>query len=149
MRDETAGVVGRLSVVTVGARDLPLLRRFYRGLGWAEVPGSGDEWAGFLLGGVLLALYPLTELAAEAAPGEVEVRGWGGITLASNVDSAEQVDAGFAGALAAGATAIAAPQDRPWGGRSAYFADPEGHRWEIAWAPGAVFDANGALVAFG
>jgi catechol 2,3-dioxygenase-like lactoylglutathione lyase family enzyme len=139
----------RLTVVTIGARDLPTLRRFYAGLGWPEVPGSGDEWAGFLLGGALLALYPLAELAAEAARGLPHPSGFSGTTLACNVDSEERVDAAYAAALAAGATPIAEPVTREWGGRSAYFADPEGNRWEIAWAPSAVFDDRAALTSFG
>ncbi|MFJ2741151.1 VOC family protein [Streptomyces sp. NPDC087440] len=140
----------RLSVLTLGARDLPRLRAFYRRLGWEEVPGSDDAWCGFLLGGVLLALYPVGELAAEAAPGgAVPGAGWGGISLACNVDARDHVDAAFAAAVAAGAEAVAEPTDRSWGGRSAYVADPEGNRWELAWAPGARFDARGALTGFG
>ncbi|AKG41664.1 VOC family protein [Streptomyces xiamenensis] len=139
----------RLSVVTLGTRDLPGLRRFYRGLGWEEIPSSDDEWAGFLLGGVLLALYPVDELAAEAATAIPSPAGWSGITLACNVDSPQQVDAAFTTAVAAGAVAVADPVDRPWGGRSAYIADPEGNRWEIAWASGARFDDRGALTGFG
>ncbi|WP_280414191.1 VOC family protein [Nocardia carnea] len=136
----------RLTVVTLGARDLPALRRFYRALQWEEVPGGDDQWTGFLLGGVLLALYPDTELAAEAAAGAAV--GWSGVTLACNVDSPEQVDSAFAAAVRAGAEVVAEPVDRPWGGRSGYIADPEGNRWEIAWAPGARFDARGALTGF-
>jgi uncharacterized glyoxalase superfamily protein PhnB len=74
---------------------------------------------------------------------------WSGITLACNVDSRRQVDAAFAAAVAAGAIAVADPVDRPWGGRSAYIADPEDNRWEIAWASSASFDARGALTGFG
>jgi uncharacterized protein len=135
--------------VTLGARDLPRLRRFYEGLGWPLAPGSDDGWAGFLLGGVLLALYPIEALATEAAPGQPIRTGFSGITLACNVDAEEQVDAAYAAAIAAGATGLAAPVGREWGGRSAYFADPEDNRWEIAWAPGAVFDERGAVVSFG
>ena len=57
----------RLTVVTLGARDLPRLRHFYTGLGWDEVEGSDDTWAAYLVGGVLLALYPAEELGREAA----------------------------------------------------------------------------------
>ncbi|MFE1400197.1 VOC family protein [Nocardiopsis dassonvillei] len=138
----------RLSVVTLGARDLPELRRFYRALGWEEVPASGDGWAAFLLGGVLLALYPVEELATEAADGAPGPVGWSGITLACNVDGPEQVDSAFAAAVRAGATVVAEPVERPWGGRSAYVADPEGNRWEIAWASAARFDGRGALTGF-
>jgi catechol 2,3-dioxygenase-like lactoylglutathione lyase family enzyme len=141
------GIPARLTVVTIGARDLPALRRFYGGLGWTELPASDDGWTGYLLGGVLLALYPLEELAAEA--GATAGTGFSGITLAVNVDSPAEVDTAFAEAVAAGATVIAAPVDRSWGGRSGYVADPEGNRWEIAHAPGAVVNAAGALLSFG
>ncbi|MEU9100039.1 VOC family protein [Streptomyces sp. NPDC048361] len=139
----------RLSAVTLGVLDMSELRRFYCGLGWEELPSSDDNWAGFLLGGVLLALYPVDELAAEAADGAPSRAGWSGITLICNVDHREQVDSAFASAVAADATAVGEPADRSWGGRSAYIADPEGNRWEIAWAPGAQFDARGALIALG
>lgn len=140
----------RLSVVTLGARDIHSLRSFYRALGWPEQQAGDDEWAGFLLGGVLLALYPLRDLAAEAAPGAADpAGGWSGVTLACNVDSRDDVDTAFATAVTAGATVVAEPTDRSWGGRSAYIADPEGNRWEIAWARSAVFDQRGALVSFG
>ncbi len=145
-----SGVPSRLSVVTLGARDISALRRFYRALGWPELPASGDHWAAFLLGGVLLALYPLHDLGAEAAPDMPDpAGGWSGVTLACNVDSREEVDTAFAAAVAAGATVVAEPTDRSWGGRSAYIADPEGNRWEIAWARTAVFDERGSLVSFG
>lgn len=140
----------RLSVLTLGARDLPALRRFYRALGWEEVSGSDDTWSGFLLGGVLLALYPLDDLAAEAAPGLPRpAPGWSGVTLACNLDRREDVDTAFRAAVDAGALPVAEPTDREWGGRSAYVADPEGNRWELAWARTARFDARGALIGFG
>ena len=136
-------------MVTLGARDPGALRRFYRALGWPELPGGDDTWSGFLLGGVLLALYPLAELAAEAGAATGPPGAWPGFTLACNVDSREQVDTAFTAAVAAGATVVAAPVDRDWGGRSGYFADPEGNRWEVAWAGSAVFDERGALLSFG
>ena len=144
-----AQVPSRLTVVTLGAHDMAGLRRFYRGLGWRELPESNDEWTGFLLGGALLSLYPIELLAAEAAPDLDAARGFSGITLACNVDRPEQVDQAYGAALDAGASPVAEPVDREWGGRSAYIADPEGNRWEIAWAPGAVFDDRGALTSFG
>ncbi len=142
-------IPARLTVVTLGARDIKAMRSFYRALGWPENRASDDDFAAFHLGGVLLALFPLDQLAAEAAPGEPEPKGWPGVTLACNVDDRDQVDTVFAAFLAAGATAVAAPVDRPWGGRSAYVADPENNRWEIAWASMAVFDDRGALLSFG
>ncbi|MEU4423146.1 VOC family protein [Actinoplanes sp. NPDC024001] len=143
-------VPARLSVVTLGAREVGTLRSFYRALGWPELPGGSDEWAGFLLGGVLLAIFPLTDLRAEAVPsGPAGVGDWSGMTLACNVDRRDEVDTAFREAVAAGAVPVAAPVDRPWGGRSGYIADPEGNRWEIAWAGGAVFDERGSLLSFG
>jgi uncharacterized protein len=138
----------RLSVVTIGARDMRVLRGFYQDLGWRELPGGSDEWSAFLLGGVLLSLYPFTTLAAEA-DAVLSREGWSGVTFGVNVDTAEAVDAAFASAVAAGAQAVAEPQDRSWGGRSGYIADPEGNRWEIAWAPQAVFDERGTLLPLG
>ena len=136
----------RLSIVTLGARDIGMLRSFYRSLGWREVASSDESWTGYLLGGVLLALFPIGDLTAEAAPGSPDPTGWSGFTLACTVDSRDDVDAAFATAVAAGATPIAEATDRPWGGRSAFIADPEGNRWEITWGPRATFDARGALL---
>jgi uncharacterized protein len=138
----------RLSIVTLGARDMGVLRSFYRSLGWREEPGSDETWAGFLLGGVLLALFPVGDLTDEAAPGSPYPAGWSGFTLACTVERRDDVDAAFATAVAAGATAIADATDRPWGGRSAFFADPEGNRWEITWGPRATFDSRGALLSW-
>lgn len=134
----------RLSVITLGAQDLPGLRNFYVALGWKELPGSDDNWAAFLLGGVVLALHPRQLLDVEAG-GSGNGPG-GGFTLACNVDQRSQVDAVFIAAVRAGATALAAPQDRSWGGRSGYVADPEGNRWEIAWAPGLTFGERGEVL---
>ncbi|MDJ1133909.1 VOC family protein [Streptomyces iconiensis] len=146
---ETPPIPARLTVVTLGARDLPRLRAFYLALGWPELPASDDGWAAFPLGGAMLALYPLDELAREAAPGAPPPAGWSGVTLACNVETAAQVDAAYTAALAAGATSVEAPKDREWGGRSAYLTDPEGNRWEFAWARNAVFDARGAVTSLG
>jgi uncharacterized protein len=140
----------RLSIVTLGARDLPALRSFYRGLGWTEAPGGSDDWTAFQLGGAVLSLYPIEALTDEAAPSEPPPteEAWNGISLSMNLDDREDVDAVFARAVAAGATPVTEPQDRFWGGRSGYVADPEGNRWEIAWAPDAEFDERGAVVTF-
>jgi predicted lactoylglutathione lyase len=117
---------------------MPTLRAFYAELGWQERPGSSDDFATYEAGGVLLALYPLRQLRQEAAPGEpMPERAWNGITLGVNVESTEAVDETFRSALAAGARAVAGPVKREWGGYSGYIADPEGKRWEIAWAPGS------------
>lgn len=125
----------RLTYVTLGARDLAALRAFYQRWGWPEREGSSDSFATYEAGGVLLALYPIELLGEEAARCEaVPVVGWNGITFGMNV-ARDDVDAEFDRALAAGATEVARPVNRDWGGYTGYVADPEGNRWEIAWAP--------------
>ena len=86
---------------------------------------------------------------AEAAPGDPLPTGWSGVTLACTVDTRDEVDRAYTAAVTAGATPVAAATDRPWGGRSAFIADPEGNRWEITWGPGATFDERGALLTWG
>ena len=88
-------------------------------------------------------------LAGEAHGNIPSPAGWAGVTLACAVDTRDEVDAVFAAAVTAGATPVAEATDRPWGGRSAFIADPEGNRWEITWGPGATFDANGGLLSWG
>lgn len=128
----------RLSYLTLGAHSMTTLRSFYAALGWIERPGSNDEFTTYDMGTAVLALYPLALLTREAAPGEV-LPGtvWNGVTLGINVATRDAVDAAFATAVSAGASPVASPIDREWGGYSGYIADPEGNRWEITWAPGA------------
>jgi len=142
-------IPARLSIITLGARDMDVLRSFYRTLGWPELPNGDSSWTGFLLGGVLLALFPLSDLTAEAAPDSKAPTGWSGVTLACTVGTRDEVDSAFAAAVTAGAAPVAAATDRSWGGRSAFVADPEGNRWEITWSPRATYDARGALLSWG
>ena len=127
----------RLTAITLGARSVSVLRAFYAAIGWHENEGSDDSYTSFTSGTVRLALYPSDRLHVEAAPGEglVAPDVWNGVTLTINVASRDEVDAAVAAAVEAGATAVGSPLDREWGGYSGYFVDPEGHRWEIAWAP--------------
>jgi len=126
-----------MTAVTLGARSVRTLRAFYQAIGWRENEGSDDTFTSFTLGNVRLALYPIEQLRDEAAPDAAPAHsdGWNGMTLALNVATRQEVDGAVATAVAAGARAIGSPVEREWGGYSGYFADPEGHRWEIAWAP--------------
>ncbi len=137
----------RLSVVTLGARDVATLRAFYERLGWTTNTQPGGDFAAFPLGGAVLCLYDLAHLAAEAGGAPVpEPVAFKGFSLSINVEERDQVDQALDAARAAGATLLAEPIDRDWGGRSTYFADPEGNAWEVAWLPGAEFDERGALI---
>jgi len=140
-------VPDRLSVATIGVRDVRAMRAFFEGLGWTTTSPIDGDFSAFPLGGAVLALYPVDLLAAEAgmtAPGVTDA--FKGFTLAINVEAREDVDAAIAAAREAGARVLAEPTDREWGWRSAYFADPEGNAWEVAWVPGATFDERGALI---
>ena len=124
----------RISIITLGVRDLQRSIRFYRdGLG-LPMRENGDEIAFFTTSGTWLALYPWSALAKDAlVDGEGE--GFSGVTLAHNVRSKEEVDRLMQVAVQAGAEVIKKAQDADWGGYSGYFADPDGHLWEVAWNP--------------
>ena len=96
-------------------------------------------------GGTALSLYPHQSLADDAAL-PVAGPGFKGITLAHNVRTHEEVDAALAAALAAGATLVRPAREMAWGGYLCYFADPDGHVWEVTWNPGFAFADDGSLV---
>ena len=121
-------------MVTLGARDLSELREFYRRLGWPQIIDE-DEFAAFELRGVVLALFPLAQLArdgnGEAEPGSGGIR----FTIGIMVDSPEEVDQVTEQVRTAGARVTKEPVDAEFfTGRSAYLAGPEGNYFEIAWA---------------
>ncbi|MBA4741759.1 MAG: VOC family protein [Azoarcus sp.] len=124
-----------LSMVTLGVRDLPRAVRFYeQGLGLPRLDLDSDSVAFFTLAGAWLGLYGREALAEDAGV-PAEGSGFSGVALAHNVGSREDVDATLAQAVAAGGTLIKPGQDVFWGGYSGYFADPDGHLWEVAWNP--------------
>ncbi len=128
-------VPARLTVVTLGARHLGRLRDFYRGLGWSPAVDL-NGFAAFELRGAVLALFPLEELAADArAVSASPAQGLRGFSLAINVEQPDEVDETIASVRDAGGRVTKEPVDAEWGGRSAYFADPEDNHWEIAWVP--------------
>ena len=123
----------RLSAITLGVADLDRAVAFYRdGLGLTagmEVPG---EVAFFQMNGLVLCLYG--DLAKDSGL-EGETFGRGLVSVGHNVREKEGVDALLAQVQAAGATITNPARDTDWGGRSGYFADPDGHLWEVAWNP--------------
>ena len=127
----------KLSLVTLGVADLARSLAFYRD-GLKLQPENYDPDAGVVFfrleGNMLLAIWPREELARDAQISP-DGSGFGGFSLAHNVPSPEAVDAVFAEALAAGAKPLKQPGAVFWGGYTAYFADPDGHLWEIAFNP--------------
>jgi uncharacterized protein len=124
----------RLTLVTLGVEDFGHALAFYRdGLG-LPVETLMDDVAFFRLGGVRLSIYP-REALAEGAQVPAEGSGFRGVTLAHNVASKAEVDAVLEEAVRAGARLVKPAQDVFWGGYSVYFADPDGHLWEVAWNP--------------
>ena len=133
----------RLSIVTLGVRDLARSRAFYGHLGWrvASEDGSGSIVC-YDLNGIGLALSPW-EALAEDAQVPAEGQGFRGIALAYNVRSKQEVAQVLDAAAAAGGTIKKAARDVSWGGHSGYFADPDGHLWEVAWNPHSELGENG------
>lgn len=142
----------RLTFVTIGAADITSLRAFYGRLGYVDSFPQVPDFAAFPVNGVILALFDREQLTAEADPGGPlpPTGGFSGIALACNVDTVDEVDAAWQAWVDAGATPIHEPVTRPEiGVRSGYVADPEGNRWEIAWAPGLELDDQGRVTRFG
>jgi uncharacterized protein len=125
----------RISIITLGVSDLERAITFYReGLDLPTNHKEGEGIAFFQLTGTWLALYPSDALAEDACL-PPERTHFGGITLAHNVGSKAEVDAVIALALKAGAHLLKPAANTFWGGYSGYFADPDGHPWEVAWNP--------------
>ena len=133
----------RLSLVTLGVRDLKRARTFYESIGWRTDAGPDDDIAFFQVGGMIVALWDRAKLAADS--GVDDGGGWGGVTLAYNTRSTEEVDAVIAEARAGGATIAREPAPTFWGGYSGLFIDPEGHPWEVAHNPGWAIDERGSV----
>lgn len=134
-----------ISLITLGVADLERALRFYRdGLHWPVSSASAGDVAFFRTGGVVLALYPRALLAADARLSDTG-SGFGGIALAHNVASQEQVDRVLAEVAAAGGTILKPAERAEWGGYSGYFADPDGYPWEVAWNPGFPLAPDGRV----
>lgn len=138
----------RVSLITLGVADLERAAAFYEALGWARVD-SPDGVIAFDLIGQTLGLYPKVALAEELGMEASTIGGFCGITLAHNLAEKADVAPLLARAEAAGATILKPAQDVFWGGYHGYFADPDGHVWEVAHnpfsplGPGGEFRWNG------
>jgi uncharacterized protein len=128
-------VPARINIVTLGVDDLDESAAFYEALGWERAAASSEEIVWFKLAGSVLGLFPY-ELLAMDAHVPVEQRPWfAGVTLAINLESKQAVDDALEAAESAGGSIAKTPETAEWGGYSGYFADPDGHLWEVAWNP--------------
>jgi predicted lactoylglutathione lyase len=123
----------RVSLITLGVAALDRSRAFYEAIGWKTNAGPDDDVVFFQAGGMVVALWDRARLAEDS--GVEDSGGWGGVTLAHNVHSPDEVNEVVESARAAGATIPREPGTTFWGGYSGVFVDPDGHPWEIAHNP--------------
>jgi uncharacterized protein len=133
----------RVSLVTLGVSDLDRARGFYEALGWKTGFAPADDVAFFQAGGMVLSLWDRAKLAEDSAV--EEGTGWGGIALAYNTRSKEEVDQVIEEARAAGATIGREPGDTFYGGYSGIFIDPDGYPWEVAHNPSWTIEEDGSV----
>ena len=142
-------IAPNFSIVTLGVNDLGRSIAFYAALGWEMrgEPGQGIVW--FKTTGCWIGLFGYDELAEDAslaAPPVASQPGYRGITLAMNLTSEAEVDRAFVSGVEAGASVVKPATRMEWGGYSGYFADPDGHLWEVAHNPGFTLTEDGGLV---
>jgi predicted lactoylglutathione lyase len=141
-------IAPQLCIVTLGVADLDRAARFYRDLGWEQRgdPAQGITW--FRTTGTWLGLFGHDDLAEDvglpATPRE-QLPAFRGSTLAINLASRDLVDSAFTTATAAGGRVVKPAQETPWGGYSGYFADLDGHLWEVAHNPFFPIDEQGRI----
>ncbi|MFL5757286.1 MAG: VOC family protein [Chloroflexota bacterium] len=135
-------VPARISIVTLGVADLSRSVAFYEALGWEKATSSMDEIVWFRTADTNVGLWSSDELAADANLPPQRAR-FGGITLAINLETEAAVTEALDAAVAAGATLLKPATRADWGGLSGYFADPDGHPWEVAWNPSFPIDEDG------
>jgi uncharacterized protein len=133
----------RLSLVTLGVADLARARGFYEALGWKSGAAPADDVVFFQAGGMIVALWGREQLAEDS--GVEDPGGWGGITLAYNARSPEEVDAVIAEAENAGAQIARHGAETFWGGYSGVFLDPDEHPWEVAHNPHWTIEDDGSV----
>ncbi|MDA8746325.1 VOC family protein [Rubripirellula amarantea] len=153
-QDPTMPVASRITMVTLGVANLAESRAFYERLGWKASEASNESVTFFHSGGTVLGLYGREALAKDAGIKAAGVEAtsldhgpasFTGVALATNYNSQAEVDAAFAYAVASGATPTKPPEKAFWGGYSGYYADPDGHLWEVAHNPMAPLDNAGHM----
>jgi catechol 2,3-dioxygenase-like lactoylglutathione lyase family enzyme len=134
----------RLSLLTLGVEDVARSRKFYEALGFVASGPANEHVAFFMAGGIVLSLYDRASLLRDTGLADGKP-GFSGITLAHNVRSEPEVASVLAEAVAAGGRLVKASHKVFWGGTIGFFADPDGHLWEVAYNPDFPFDAAGNL----
>lgn len=134
----------RLTLVTLGVADIGRARSFYDRLGLEASPAGNDSVVFYDAGGTVLALWSRAALAEDAGVSDT-APGFSGISLAWNVRDAAEVETVLAHAVACGATLLVPARKAFWGGTTGYFADPDGHVWEVAHNPFWPLGANGLI----
>lgn len=132
---EAKTVTSRLNVVTLGVRDMRRQVEFYKSLGWSTAIEIEGDITTFAMRGALLTLFSLDKLAEDGKSSPAKADPGIGYTLAIMVDTADEVDEAISVVEAAGGKVTKPPHDETWGGRSAYFTDPEDNYWEVVWVP--------------
>jgi len=133
----------RVNLITLGSTNLARARQFYEALGWRTNAAADDDVVFFQAGDMVVALWNRSRLAEDSCVEDSS--GWGGVTLAVNVGSTEEVDAITDEARAAGARIGREPAETFWGGYSSVFVDPDGHPWEIAHNPSWTVTKDGGV----
>ena len=133
-----------ISLITLGVDNLERSREFYAALGFRISSASQESVCFMQLNNIALSLFPRHLLAQDAMVSE-KGSGFKGLTLAQNLESKEAVDRALAEARKAGAEIVKPAQDVFWGGYNGYFADPDGHLWEVAWNPFFPLEEDGTI----
>lgn len=133
----------RVTLITLGVADLVAAKAFYARLGW-QAHGQNDGVAFYQMHGAVLALFGRDDLAKDQGRA-LDDLGTGAVTLAQNFATEAEVDAAFAAAIAAGGKVLKMPQKVFWGGYSGYWADLDGHVWELAMNPFWPLGKDGSL----
>ena len=145
MRKKVGPMGLRVHFVTLGVKDLERSRRFYeKGFGWKASSASSEHIVFFQNDGLVVGLFP-SGLLAEDATVSPKGSGFRGVVLSHNVRRKTDVARTMRKARTAGARIVKPAQDVFWGGYSGYFADPDGHLWEVVWNPHFPFAKDGSV----
>ncbi|MGJ8623001.1 MAG: VOC family protein [Yoonia sp.] len=133
----------RVTLITLGVSDLARSKAFYGALGWRPTADEG-EVVFYQINGMVLGLFGLGPLAKDQGRPDAQL-GTGAMTLAQNFGTEAEVVAAYDLAIKSGAPALKAPEKTFWGGFGGYYADPDGHVWEVAHNPYWTLNADGSL----